>query len=472
MKNHFPIIILIILFVWLEPAVGQVKYWGLTSKGGDYNVGTIYFIERNSEEQHTVHSFNYGEGDSPIGSLTKGNDNMLYGTTPGGNLDYGTIFQYDHQSFIYQKMFEFNGGTGGFHPTGHLLNHPNGKIYGMTTLGGQDQVGIIFEYVPGESDFSVTKYFNGNDGARPEGGLTLANNGLLYGVTSYGGDFNSGVLFEFDPETIEYKKIYDFNPVNGMIPVCNLIQASNGRLYGVAPKGGTANSGVLFEYDIISKTYTKLIDFDGQNAGSEPAGSLIEASDGKLYGMTTKTQIVGNNSYGVIYSYDITNFQIHKLFEFDGLNGSSPTGSLLEIVNQKLIGVADQGGVNGFGVMFEFDITDGIFTKKNDFNGDNGELPIYSTLLKVYYVGVSENNLNEMVTLYPNPANDKIKVKLEGGYSQISYSLIDISGRIVRSNVLHNGQQIIIDVKSLTPGNYLLQLDVNKKTYSKKVTIN
>jgi len=472
MKSLFAIVTLAIFLIWLEPAVGQVKYWGLTSEGGDYNVGTIYFIEKNSGEQHTVHSFNYGEGDSPIGSLTKGNDNMLYGTTPGGNLDYGIIFQYDHQSLVYQKMFEFNGSTEGSHPTGHLLNHPNGKIYGMTTLGGQDQVGIIFEYVPGESEISVINHFNGNDGARPEGGLTLASNGILYGVTSYGGDYNSGVLFEFDPETADYQKLYDFDPVNGMIPVCNLVQASNGRLYGVAPKGGTANSGVLFEYDIISETYTKLIDFDGQNAGSEPAGSLTEASDGKLYGMTTKTQIVGNNSYGVIYSYDITNFQINKLFEFDRLNGDSPTGSLLEIANQKLIGVTDYGGAYDSGVMFEFSLTDGIYTKKNDFYGDNGKLPIYSTLLKVHYVGVSENNLSELVRVYPNPANDNIIVKLEGVCGQISYSLIDIGGRIVSTKKLHNEQQIIIDVKSLTPGNYLLQLDVNDKKYSEKVTIN
>ena len=66
------------------------------------------------------------------------------------------------------------------------------------------------------------------------------------------------------------------------------MQASNGKLYGLTEFGGTNNLGVLFEYDISTSTYTKKIDFDGANHGSEPKGTLLEASNGKFYGTTTK----------------------------------------------------------------------------------------------------------------------------------------------------------------------------------------
>lgn len=86
----------------------QILYWGLTSKGGEYNVGTIFYTDRYGDQQYVVHSFEYGNGDSPIGGLNLASDGYLYGTTPRGNMDFGTIFQLDNGLMQYQKIFEFN----------------------------------------------------------------------------------------------------------------------------------------------------------------------------------------------------------------------------------------------------------------------------------------------------------------------------------------------------------------------------
>jgi hypothetical protein len=51
--------------------------------------------------------------------------------------------------------------------------------------------------------------------------------------------------------------------------------------YGV----GLDGYGVIFSFDPSSSTYTKLKDFDGTN-GAYPNGSIMQASDEKLYGMT------------------------------------------------------------------------------------------------------------------------------------------------------------------------------------------
>ena len=80
---------------------------------------------------------------------------------------------------------------------------------------------------------------------------------------------------------------------------------------------------VLFFHTILATSaYTKLIDFDFSN-GAYPYGSLIQASDGKLYGMTYGG---GSNFEGVIFSYDPVASAYTQLKDFDGTNGAYPFG--------------------------------------------------------------------------------------------------------------------------------------------------
>ena len=105
-------------------------------------------------------------------------------------------------------------------------------------------------------------------------------------MTVYGGSSGDGVIFSFDPSASTYTKLKDFDKTNGANPYGSLMQASNGKLYGMTSGGGSSNHGVIFSFDPSSSTYTKLMDFDSSN-GAKPYGSLMQASDGKLYGMTT-----------------------------------------------------------------------------------------------------------------------------------------------------------------------------------------
>ena len=64
-------------------------------------------------------------------------------------------------------------------------------------------------------------------------------------------------------------------------------------LYGLSTEGGAYDAGTLFAFDISSGTITKLHDFSNLTGGS-PLGTLFQATDGKLYGVTSRT----------IFSYD------------------------------------------------------------------------------------------------------------------------------------------------------------------------
>jgi len=73
---------------------------------------------------------------------------------------------------------------------------------------------------------------------------------------------------------------------DGANPYASPIQASDGNLYGTNPKGGAnGNAGTVFK---ITKAgaETVLWSFGGSGDGTGPYASLIQASDGNLYGTT------------------------------------------------------------------------------------------------------------------------------------------------------------------------------------------
>src|SRR5687768_477969 len=59
------------------------------------------------------------------------------------------------------------------------------------------------------------------------------------------------------------------------------MQASDGKLYGMTNNGGSSNLGVIFSFDPSSSTFTKLKDYNGINGANPSFGSaFIEVKDG------------------------------------------------------------------------------------------------------------------------------------------------------------------------------------------------
>jgi uncharacterized repeat protein (TIGR03803 family) len=157
-------------------------------------------------------------------------------------------------------------------------------LYGTTPNGGNDGGGTINKFIPATNNLIVAKSFESitsTNGNNPCASLVKASDGKLYGMTAYGGSSNAGVIFSFDRISSTYTNLKDFDNTNGANPYGSLIQASDGKLYGMTTNGGSSNAGVIFSFDPSSSIYTKLKDFDGTNGG-HPYGSLMQAKDGKL----------------------------------------------------------------------------------------------------------------------------------------------------------------------------------------------
>jgi uncharacterized repeat protein (TIGR03803 family) len=346
------------------------KVLGVTSLGGNNDCGVLFEYDYGTFTCIKKIDFSSPNGKMPRNSLLKAQNGKYYGLTyQGGIYNAGVVYEYDYTTNIFQKKFDFSE-TNGINPDCALIKGNFGKLYGATTQGGQSLSGTIFEYNINSNIFKKLIDLNALNGSDCRGKLLLASNGKYYGMTYSGGLYDSGVLFEYDYNSNVHTKKFDFQNSTGH-GFSSLIQASNGNLYGMTYSGGVNDDGVIFEYDIITNIYTKKFDFAFLN-GTNPRGSLIEASDGKLYGMTS---LGGSANYGILFQYDYVNNIFSKKIDLTDSTGTLPEGALFEASDGKLYGMTTFGGTYDEGAIFQYDVSNGTLIKKIDLNSTIGAFP-------------------------------------------------------------------------------------------------
>jgi len=175
--------------------------------------------------------------------------------------------------------------------------------------------------------FTSLHSFDGGDGELPFSGLVQATDGDFYGTTYAGGAFNGGTVFRMTPSgslTTLYNFCAQSGCTDGQYPNGTLVQDTDGNLYGTTLAGGTdcvpPNAcGTVFKIT-LSGVQTTLYDFCAQTNctdGSIPNGGLVQAANGDFYGTTYDGGInVGSDGFGAGTVFKI-----------------SPTGSLTTLYN-------------------------------------------------------------------------------------------------------------------------------------------
>ncbi|MCD6067982.1 MAG: Fibronectin type domain protein [Bacteroidetes bacterium] len=357
---------------------------GTTSVGGGAGNGSVYYVPTGASSSSHLTGLPGGSGGShPYGSIAKAANGKFYGMAyDGGANGYGGIYEFGYTG-PYVIKYSFTGTSTGANPNGALVMANNGLMYGMTRQGGVNGYGILFSYAPGSGTITVLRSFGNPDGIYPNGSLIQSINGKLYGLTTNGGAYGYGTLFSFDIGTSSYTVLHDFNSsIDGGAPKGSLLEASNGKLYGLTSTGGSNSSGTIFEYNIGSTVYTALHHFNTALQGANPEGDLVESGiPGRLWGLT---KAGGANGFGTIFEYVIGGgFTRHFDFQNGLADGGQPSGSLTySAYSGNLYGVTNTGGLNSVGTFFEFTTT-GSFSKKFDFNNFiQGSNPLFVKLLE------------------------------------------------------------------------------------------
>jgi uncharacterized repeat protein (TIGR03803 family) len=459
---------LVTIFSIFAAAHAQTQLWGMTSGGGTYKSGVIFKINDDGSGFQNMYSFDTASGIYPNGCLLLANNNLFYGMTYGGGTDNaGGIFSYDPVNKLYSYVKDFNW-VNGAGSEGNLMQASNGKLYGTTDYGGDTAntpyrgYGVIFSYNISTNTYSDLYHFQKSTGAYPNReSLLEGQNGKLYGLAFGGGAYNNGVgygvIFSYDTATHTYVDLHDFDSINGLKPYGRLTKATDGKYYGLTFEGGANNKGTLFSFDPSTNNFAYLYSFI-QSTGWYPRGSLIQAADGNLYGMT---EWGGLNNMGTIFSYDITLNHCTDVFDFTNVGGNN-WGSLVQLTSGKLYGMTYNGnsGADTIGNIFCYDPALNGITYLHAFNGADGSNPVSDLTATSINFGIQAINTNP-VNIYPNPANDKITVETSGtGYLSIQ----DLDGQVLITQQLTK-PIVQIDISSLPVGVFFVRLN-NEKTVS------
>jgi uncharacterized repeat protein (TIGR03803 family) len=263
--------------------------------GGNGGYGTVFSFTPGTGET-ILHSFaNGSDGAEPEAPLLLGTDGNLYGVTlvGGANTD-GTMFRITTSGTL-TTLYSFNASTSGSGAIGGLIEDSSGNFYGTAETGGADE-GTVFK-LTSSGILSWATSATVTDGLGSAAALIPGSDGNYYGTALAGGGANDGTVFMITAAGVE-TVVYSFaGGSDGESPKAKLLLASDGNFYGTTQFGGTGHSGIVFKLT-PEGVETVLYSFTGGSDGAIPRGDLVQGSDGALYGTTFSGGISGR---GVVF---------------------------------------------------------------------------------------------------------------------------------------------------------------------------
>lgn len=340
--------------------------YGTTFNGGTNGNGTVFRINTDGSSYTNLHLFQYtaaapGDGWGPECKLIEDTNGVLYGTTRyGGPNNYGTVFKLNQDGSGYEVLYSFTNGTDAKNPIDGVILSSDGFLYGAAYAGGAELRGAVFKLNTNGTGYQVLHDFltTGGDGQYPYGGLIAGNDGFLYGTTYAGGISGYGTLFKISHDGLEYGTLHHFGVSgdDGRDPYGSLMQTTNGTLYGTTGYGGTNGNGTVFKFDSGNSNLVVLHTFTGgATGGGFPFAELTQGSDGALY---STTRSGGTANQGTFFKLNPDGSEFAVLFSFTdaGGVGSGPYGGVVQDDAGNWYGTTRDGGGYSVGTIFKLEL--------------------------------------------------------------------------------------------------------------------
>jgi len=330
---------------------------------------------------------NSGDPSSPSysGIAAQGRDGNLYSTAPKGGTCCGAVFQITPAGKL-KVIHNFTGSNNdGAFPQGGLTLGTDGNFYGTTYEGGTVTAGAVFKITPSGTYTTLYSFTGGSDGAAPYAPPVEGNDGNFYGTTTQEGTCGAcGTIYKITPSG-KFTLLHQFDNTHGYAPYGPLVLGRDGNFYGTSTYGTSANAGVVFRITPSGK-FTLLFSFDPTH-GENPYAGLVQGADGNLYGTTFNG---GSSGGGVVFKITPAG-RLTVLHNMNGTtDGRGPYGGLVLASDGNFYGANAYGGtVNSdcadgcgtlfkitpkgtYSVLYKFDYTTGATPDVTPFQHTSG----------------------------------------------------------------------------------------------------
>jgi len=327
-----------------------------TTGGGPFGAGTVFKLTPTASGwlYTRLYSFSGPDGSGPNSPLARSAQGGWYGTTGGGGSGDGTLFRLSAPGHVLPNVFanwterllySFTGGSDGAGPQGSIALDASGNIYGAAYGAGANGGGTLYEFTNGGLQLLHSFPAFSGDGAGPLGVIRGA--GGLYGLTWYGGTYDSGTAYT---SAGGYQLLHSFIP-NGEGNPVSLAADPAGNLFVTAIYAiegctyyGTAS---VFELSYPNWNLGTLATFSNY----APVSAWVATdSSGNVY---VTTDYVGNFSQGKVLKLSCC-WTLTDLYDFTGgSDGSNPTSAPVVDAQGNIYGTTPTGGAYGHGVVWE-----------------------------------------------------------------------------------------------------------------------
>lgn len=396
------------------------KLFGTVRQGGDNGLGVLYAIDADGSNYRVLRHFetSFATGD-PFGNIQITIEGRVFGCYPQHHIDNSFVanrlWKSDTSGSNAQNFFSVDQRAHGQYNLGIILS--NDTIFLTTQEMGRHQGGVISVVdTVGNSATALHHFGFVADGFWPKTGLIRGSDARLYGTASVGGPDGNGVVFSVNASGTGFFATHRFSDAEGYEPVGELLEASNGKIYGALHFGGPINTGCIYRMERSGALFEIVYSFPNISLGYWPVGDLIEGPGQLLYGMFEQSSsgsgifrmnLDGSNftvlKYwapgelggprsalrlyrGYLYGFswgggsqnrggifrirtDGTGYQ--AMHEFNDANGAFPMESpVVGRADGKIYGTTSQGGANSYGTLFSIDTSGAGFTTLHEFNFD------------------------------------------------------------------------------------------------------
>jgi len=257
--------------------------YGIARNGGSEGGGILFKMNADDSAFSIVKDFAGNNGQSPVGQLLYASDGRLYGVCKksgiSGSSDSMLIYGIDVSGNNYSVLHFFDIKTDGT-IISELAEGATGDIFGLI----KSSPSAIFKIKKNGTGYTVLKTLLGVDGSFPKHGLVFYAD-YFYGVNNFGGQpFGNSSIFRIkeDGSNFSVIKVFIDGSADGSHAEGGLTLASDGKLYGVTQNGGSTNIGTIFSINSSNLGFKTLYNF-GYSDDFIAVGKFTEGNDGKLY---------------------------------------------------------------------------------------------------------------------------------------------------------------------------------------------